>query len=149
MGEEKRQYTRFVLMQNLAKPLDLFIDPPLSETQSSVPAVLLDLSAGGMGLLTFATIKTETKVKIKINLPGLKTNNIDGKIVWSVEKGESCRLGLLFTKIEPHDFDNIKHIAEDYADCETKLSLGVRDVCFKDCRYHPLCTKPVKAIIKR
>lgn len=144
MKLERRKYVRFPVMKDIAQPIDLFFE----SSPEPVPAVLLDLSAGGCGLLTFVPIEVGTNIQAKINLPGLKIENVKGKVIWTITKGTSWRLGIAFTEISKADFDKIKEISDDYKDCETKLSLGVTDVCFKECKYMPLCTKPIKISVK-
>lgn len=140
MKIERRKHVRFPIMKDIAKPVELFFE----QSATSVPAILLDLSAGGCGLLTFVPIEVGTIISATIDLPGLKINNVKGKVVWTLAKENSWRIGIAFTEISKSDFENITKISDDYANCETKLSLGVTDVCFAKCKYMPMCTKPVK-----
>lgn len=139
---EKRKHNRLPILHEMDEPIQIAID-----NKKSVPGVLVDLSAGGMSILAFASIPTGTEVNLSINVPGLKTDPLDGRVVWSIEKGEMWRTGIVFTKINPLDMRHINRLAFDSADCETKFKLGVTDICVEKCSYHPLCDKPVK--IKR
>jgi hypothetical protein len=109
-----------------------------------VPGVLVDLSAGGMSLIAFAPVTLGTEVSLSINLGAFKTMPLEGRVVWAISKGESWRVGIVFNKIDPIDFRHISRMALDDGDCDTKLSLGVTDVCFEKCAYFALCQKKVK-----
>ncbi|MDI6640690.1 MAG: PilZ domain-containing protein [Elusimicrobiota bacterium] len=140
MKLERRKYVRFPVMKDLAKQIELYFEP----SETPMPAILLDLSAGGCSLLTFVPIEVGTKIQARIDLPGLKINNVKGKIIWTLNKENSWRIGIAFTEINKSDFEKIKNMSDDYADCEIKLSLGVTDVCFPECKFMPMCTKSVK-----
>ncbi|MBU2568220.1 MAG: PilZ domain-containing protein [Elusimicrobia bacterium] len=140
--KDRRQFRRFPVLKDIAKPVDLYFEP--SAVATPVPAVLLDISAGGIGILTFVPIEVGTSITSEIKLPGIHVKRVEGTVLWTLTKGNSWRVGIAFTKIEKDDFTNIKQLADDYIDCETKLSMGVTDVCFKDCHYRQMCSKDVK-----
>ena len=71
-ADEKRKHSRVPAIHNLAKPIEIIFDKP--KTVSSAPAVLVDLSPGGMGLLTFIPINKGTIVTAQIDFKGLKTS---------------------------------------------------------------------------
>ena len=139
-GHERRKHIRLPVMKNIAKPVELVF----GESNTPVPAVLLDLSAGGMGLLTFIPIKESSKICTKIDLPGLKTNTIEGKVMWDVSKENTFRIGISFTKIESSDFNHIEKMAEDFVACETKMLQAQKNICFQKCHYHAVCDKNIK-----
>ncbi|MFH1666028.1 MAG: PilZ domain-containing protein [Elusimicrobiota bacterium] len=139
-GNERRKHVRLPVMKNIAKPVELL----LGKSTTPAPAILLDLSAGGMGLLSFIPIKEGSKVCTKIDLPGLKTNTIEGKVMWDISKEETFRIGISFTKIEDHDFNHIEKMAEDFVKCETKIVQAEHNICFPKCRYHAVCDKSIK-----
>ncbi len=138
--QERRKYLRFPILKDIAKPLDLFFN----NSSVSVPAILLDLSVEGMGLLTFVPVEIGVKINADINLPGLKITNIEGKVIWSLTKGNSWRIGIAFTKINKLNFDKIKKMSEDYSECENRISVGTKNICFSNCSFFSLCTKSVK-----
>jgi c-di-GMP-binding flagellar brake protein YcgR len=122
------------------------MDEPIQIALSNkdIPGILVDLSAGGMAILTFTSIPVGTDVNLSVEIPGLKTQPIKGKVVWALAKGEMWRIGIVFSSIEPGDFRHINRMAFDCYDCETKLALGVADVCVEKCSYYPLCSKAPK-----
>ena len=103
--KERRQYLRFPVMKDLSRPVELVINKTKS-TITEMPGILVDLSCGGMGIITFMSVEVGTKIFTKIDLPGLNTNLVEGKIVWCLSKGNCYRLGIAFTKIDKKDFDN-------------------------------------------
>ncbi len=140
-ANERRKHVRFPVMKNIAKPVELMI----GESTVPVPAILMDLSLGGMGLLTLVSIKTGTKLATKINLPGFQTNSIDCRIVWDVCKESTFRIGINFVKLENTDFKKIETMSRDYADCETRIAGTEKHVCKTECHYKPLCEKKQKS----
>lgn len=136
--QEKRKYSRLPVLHEMDEPIKIAL------SDKSIPGILVDLSAGGMSMLTFTQIPTGTEINLSIVVPGLKTQIIGGRVVWSICKGEMWRMGIAFTKLDPIDFRRINRMAFDCADCDTKLALGVTDVCVEKCSYFELCTKKVK-----
>jgi len=138
MMEERRKFKRSPVIHEMDEAIELGFKDEM------VPGLLVDLSGGGMSLLTYKALPLGTILNLSMELPGLKTHRLQGKIVWSVPKGEMWRVGITFNKIEASDLKHINKMAFDFADCETKLALGVKDVCFDKCSYFKLCPKPQK-----
>ncbi len=138
MHQEKRKHSRLPVLHEMDEPVQIALD------KKAIPGILVDLSAGGMALLTFTSIPVGTEINLSIDVPGIKTKWLLGKVVWARAKAEMWRIGIAFTKIDPSDFRHINRIAFDCADCDTKQALGVTDICFDKCAYFPLCDKPVK-----
>lgn len=136
--QEKRKHNRLPVLHEMDEPINIAFN------NKQVPGILVDLSAGGMALLTFASAPVGTDISLVIDIPGLKTHLLTGKVAWTISKGEMWRIGLSFTAIDPLDFRHINRMAFECADCDTKLALGVSDICFPKCTYFPLCQKPVK-----
>jgi len=138
--KERRAYFRFPVLKDLAKPVDLFFN----SSSVPVPAVLLDLSTNGMGLLTFVPVEIGVRINANITLPGLKISNIEGKVIWTLTKGDSWRIGINFTKIDKNASDKIKNMITDYTECENRIFSGIKDACVNNCSYFLLCSKSVK-----
>lgn len=141
--EERRKFKRSPVIHEMDEAIQIGLG------NENVPGLLVDLSAGGMSLLTFNSLPLGTPINLCIDLPGLKTHHLMGKVVWSVPKGEMWRVGITFNQIDPIDFRHINRMAFDFSDCETKLALGVKDVCFEKCSYIKMCRKPQKLHIKK
>ena len=138
MQHEKRRHNRLPVLHEMDEPIQISLNSTV------VPGILVDLSAGGMALLSFSSISVGTDVNLAIEVPGLKTQSLEGKVVWALAKGEMWRIGIVFTQIDPLDFRHINRMAFDCTDCDTKLTLGVTDICFEKCSYYNLCEKPIK-----
>ena len=138
MSQERRKFKRYPVIHEMDRPIQLTLEKDV------LPAVLVDLSAGGMALLTYASIPIGKEINIIIDFPGFKSHTLNGQVVWSLPKGEMFRVGIAFNKLDPVDFRHINRMAFDFTDCQTKLTLGVTDVCFKKCSYYSLCQKEVK-----
>jgi hypothetical protein len=138
---DKRRHKRFPVVKDLAEPVDLFLmDGPARE----VPAVMTNLSSGGMALVVFARVSGDTRLKIVLNVPGLEGLELEGRVAWTEPKGDTTVVGVQFLHLLPENVRRINRMAEDFQDCELKLSFGLKDVCFRQCHYWSLCQKPVK-----
>jgi hypothetical protein len=112
--------------------------------EKSVPGVILDLSADGISLLSFINIAVGSDICLSIDTPALKTNPLNGKVVWVSKKGDMWRIGIHILSINSLDSKKINRMAIEYNDCENKITLGVTDVCDKKCSYYKICAKPQK-----
>lgn len=139
LTRDRRRHMRFPVVTECVKPVEFKIFP--SETKESLPGIITQLSPGGMTMVAFSPIKVGTSLFLTINLPHLKINLLEGKVVRVEQKGESYCAGIHFLHIKPDNRARLNQMALDYADCELKLSFGVTDVCFKDCGFYPLCEK--------
>jgi hypothetical protein len=138
---DKRKHKRFPVLKDLAEPVDLVL---MEQPPRTVPAVLTNLSSGGMSLVVFAHVIGGAKLKIALDVPGLHAAELKGHVAWTSPKGDTTAIGVAADQM-PHELSSrINHMAEDFGDCELKLSFGVKDVCFHACRYFELCAKPVK-----
>jgi hypothetical protein len=138
---EKRNHKRFPVLKDMAEPVDLFV---MDSGAREVPAVLTNLSAGGMALIVFAHVSGEAKLKLLLDVHGLEGIELQGRVAWTVPKGDTTGVGVKFEHMKSETVDKINAMAEDFQDCELKLSFGVKDVCFPKCAYFALCAKPVK-----
>lgn len=153
-GPERRSHHRFPLIKDLAEPVDLILmdappaekgaAPPKGGPSRDLPAVLTNLSAGGMSLLVFAHVSGDTRLKMVLNLPGLEGLELQGHVKWTSPKGDTTAIGVQFNHLSHEIVKRINHMAEAFQDCELKIAFGIKDVCFRACAYWPLCHKPVK-----
>ncbi|MBI3012221.1 MAG: PilZ domain-containing protein [Elusimicrobia bacterium] len=154
MIEDRRKDIRFPVMRNVGEPVELRFNH--NHKNVTLPGFILNLSAGGMKIVTLGHQVDElhegSHFVIDLKLPNLVSHNVEGKIV-RIKKGEKAKLhhsneewflGLLFTKIKPSDAHTINRMAEDWSVCETKLQMGLPDVCFRECAYWKLCEKSVR-----
>lgn len=152
-GEERRKHHRFPVVQGLIEPINLQFDivgdgknGKVSHSKSkSQPAILTNLSAGGMSLLIFVEPPHSHVFEMELGLPGLDHVPVEGKIVRVHTKGETFNVGIQFTKIAKKHQQYINDMAVDHLDCETRISLGLPEACVPGCRFHWLCHKPQKS----
>ncbi len=146
--EERRKHARLPILHGILEPVEItFSDIRLKrkdQASRSQPAILSDLSAGGLRLLTFLEPPHSKMFDIVLQLPGLEGIPVEGKITWVRGKGGVYMSGISFTKISKHSREKINILAEDYADCDTRLALKLPEVCNPDCKCHSLCNKPQK-----
>lgn len=112
-GPERRKYKR-LNVYHLGIPIQI----KYNNDDILIPGILLDISAGGVGILTFKKIDIGTTVNFTISLHNLSINNIKAKIVWVKEYKETYRMGLEFIKISEQDRQKIatyveQHLEED------------------------------------
>jgi hypothetical protein len=152
-GQERRKHHRFPVVEGLIEPIDLQIDIPKdgkhdkasNSTPKAQPAILTNLSAGGMSLLTFVEPPHAHVFDMKFELPGLNHVPVVGKVVRVHAKGETFNVGIQFIKIEKKQQQHINDMAVDHLDCETRISLNLPEACVPTCRFHWLCHKPQKS----
>jgi len=141
MKADKRQHRRFPVLKDIAEPVDLFL---MDESAREVPAVLTNLSAGGMSLVVFAPVSGKARLKITLDVHGFEGVELEGRVAWTTPKGDTTVVGVSFDHLAKNVVHKINGMADHYQDCEVKLSFGVKDVCFRECLYWSLCTKNVK-----
>lgn len=140
-GAERRQHRRFSVVEGMIEPITL----EMSAAQKTQPAIMTDLSAGGMSLLVFCEPPHAKTFEMVLSIPGLERTPIEASIVRVHQKGETYSLGLSFVKIAKKVQDRIAAMADDNADCETRVALRLPEACVPDCKFHSLCAKSVKA----
>ncbi|MDR1940951.1 MAG: PilZ domain-containing protein [Endomicrobium sp.] len=133
---EKRKHHRLPVIKQFGEPVIMQIG------KESVPGIILDLSADGISMMTYANLSVGTEICLSIDIAGIKTNPMNGKVVWSVQKGEMWRTGIHISSINSLDSKHINRMAIDFNDCENKILLGVPDVCVEKCSYYRICQKP-------
>ncbi len=142
MGKEKRKYRRFPTISMIKEIM--ISSMQLRVKSKTVPAIMFNLSAGGIAIITFVPIPKDTLISLKFNLGGLKLDDVQGKVVRAEGKGNTYLAAIAFTKIKESTKKKIKEMADDFDRCETKILLGEKNVCFRSCRYYNLCTKNIK-----
>ena len=142
-GAERRVHRRFSVVEGMVEPITLELSA--DKSGKSQPAIMTDLSAGGMSLLMFMEPPHAKRFDMVLAIPGLDRVPIEASVVRVLQKGETYNVGLTFTKIAKKLQDRISQMADDNADCETRVSLRLPEACVRDCSFHALCAKTVKA----
>mgnify|MGYP001594745590 CR=1 FL=1 len=150
-GADRRKHPRFTVVRGMVEPITVNFDLPGKRDKNSPkraprnqPALLTDLSAGGMSLILFLEPPKSKRLDMVINIPGLDAVPIEGKIVRVSQKGETFRVGIAFTKISKKHQVQIDEMAQNNMDCDTRVELNLPDACIDDCGFHSLCAKPQK-----
>lgn len=150
---ERRAHRRLAVVSDLVEPIVLTYAPDKKDKKDSAvpkhlrtqPAVLTNLSAGGMQLITFLAPPHAKQFKMTLTIPGLDNLPVTGRVVRVTKKGETFSVGIAFTKIAKKFQRQISRMAEDDGDCNTRLSLGLPEACVPTCSFNALCNKSQKA----
>ena len=143
-GAERRQHRRFQVIDGMIEPITLEMEGP-DATTKKVPAIMTDLSAGGMSLLMFVEPPHAKSFQMTLSLPGLEGVPIQASVARVHQKGETYSVGLSFVKITREAQKSIEKMAEDSADCETRTALRLPDACGPDCPFHSMFSPKAKA----
>jgi hypothetical protein len=142
---ERRQHARLPVVEGMIEPITVQFDkghdaqPAQAQNQ---PAILTNLSAGGMSLLMFLEPPHAKRLDMVLSIPGLEGVTISGKVVRVHQRGPTYNVGISFTHISKKHQDQISRMAEDHGDCETRIGLKLPEVCVETCTFHALCAKP-------
>ncbi|MFH1723510.1 MAG: PilZ domain-containing protein [Elusimicrobiota bacterium] len=158
---ERRRHPRVAVVSDLVEPIVLRYAPDIQDKRKSKddaksaavvpkhlrtqPAILTNLSEGGMSLVTFLAPPHAKIFKMTLTIPGLDQVPVEGKVVRVQKKGETFVVGIQFTKIAMKYRKKIAQMADDDIDCKTRISLGLPEACVPKCSFHLLCTKTQKA----
>ena len=141
--KEKREYLRLPIIHQIGEPIDMMVDGKLSQ------GVILDLSAGGMMVLGYANIIVNSEIRIIIDIKDLKTKSITGKAIWTKAEANMYKTGIKFVEIDPVDFIHINRMGVDSSECDSKIAMGIKDVCFLKCNFYGSCDKVQKIKYKK
>lgn len=155
---ERRAFRRFPVMVHVAKPVEIRLDGAVE----GLPGVLVDLSAGGMSLVTFTSpagmpphpsaplraglqpLPQTSRYTFCLNLAGTHRFQLPGRIIRAQRKGETYLVGIKFSAVHADWRQRLQQLADAYLDCEEKLAVGKQHVCFPECAYYALCEKSAK-----
>jgi len=127
---ERRKHPRLPLHVSVAKLVDFQCE---GLTQ---PAILVDLSAGGLSMICFSMPPMSQKVTFRLALPGLVNANVHGKVVRVHRKGETYRVAVEFTEFQSTWAHLVEKLVKSLASCEERWNQGDRAHCPKECAYH-------------
>ena len=139
---EKRKSKRFPVLYHLIKPV--LIRSQESKAGISSPAIMANLSAGGMALLTFSPLPVGKNILISFDLKDLKIDNVKSRVVRVENKEGSYILGVQFLNLKKELADVINKLADDFDSCETRILLGEKPICRKGCSYFEHCQRVAK-----
>jgi len=143
---ERRRHVRLPMLHGILEPVEIeFYTKDSAGRTRPQPAILADLSAGGMRLITFLEPPHSKELNIVLKLNGVTREiPLTGRISWVKEKGGVFMNGIAFAEISHDGKKCINDMAEDYVDCDTRAALKLPEVCVATCKAHGLCNKPQK-----
>ncbi len=138
---ERRKNPRVPVISNIVEPLDLsYVDEKDGKTHQ-IAAVLADLSASGMRIVSFLKAPVAGTMHIKMELPSIGKFEVDAKTAWVRQKGPVYTIGIEFTKIDSAVASKIMALANDFLDCNTRIMLRLPEVCVPNCKCQAICNK--------
>jgi hypothetical protein len=147
--DDRRRFQRFPVVEGMIEPITLSFNTAeegdaAATTSRNQPAILTNLSAGGMSLILFIEPPRTRKLDMILSIPGLAEVPVEGKVVRVLEKGQTFNVGIMFTKISKKHESKISQMAQDHIDCDTRVALKLPEACVPDCTFAALCAKPQK-----
>jgi hypothetical protein len=146
---ERRRATRFAVVEGMIEPITIDFagddkDADKGSQPRHQPAILTNLSSGGMSLILFLEPPRSKKLEMTLSIPGLDKVPVEGKVVRVLEKGQTFNVGIMFTKISKKHEAQIEKMAQEHIDCDTRIALKLPDACMPECTFAALCAKPQK-----
>lgn len=138
---EKRRHPRVPVISNIVEPIDLAFTDEKTGQQHEAAAVLADLSASGMRIVSFLKAPVAGSLKIKMELPFVGKFEVEARTAWVRQKGPIYTIGIEFMKISPAVVQKITTLANDFVDCNTRILLKLPEVCVSNCKCHDICNK--------
>ena len=144
MENERRRYRRIPAISVVKEAM---IESPELKMKREIPAIVFNLSAGGMALITFLSLPLNALISLNFNMDGLKLKDVEGKVVRVEGKKKTYLIVIAFTRIRDEVKSRINMMADAFDLCETRVLMGEEDVCSTECTYYELCSKPIKVVV--
>jgi len=145
--KERRKYKRFPTLSVL-KSIEL--SAPSLKMKESIPAIMFNLSGGGIAFITFCPFPLNSNILFNLDLGDIKLKNIKGKVVRMEEKKQTYLVGVQFLNLPQRDKKKIIKMADDYESCESRILHHENIICFpSSCSYYNLCNKKQKISLKQ
>ncbi len=139
-AHERRKHPRLPLHLSVAK----LVDFKCEGMEQALPAILVDLSAGGLSMIAFALPQMAKTVTFRLELPGLVNAQVHGKVVRAHRKGDTYQVAIAFTEFQEQWAHLVAKLVKAYNDCDERLAQGDRRFCEKVCGFFTLCQKEEK-----
>ena len=137
---EKRRHPRMPVISNLIEPVNLYYKTQEGKEVSLV-AILADLSASGMRMISFLGAPLADHFSISLQLPGTGKIEVEARLAWVKQRENVYTSGIEFTKMAEKDAKFISEMADDFNDCDTRILLKLPEVCVPNCKCHKICNK--------
>ena len=137
---EKRRHRRMPVISNLIEPVNLSYKTPEGK-ETALVAILADLSASGMRMISFLGAPLAETFSITLQRPGLHQMEIQARMAWAKQKDNVYTVGIEFTDMKPENAALISAMADDFNDCDTRILLRLPEVCVAGCKACRICNK--------
>lgn len=137
---EKRRHPRMSVISNLIEPVNLHYRTQDGK-ETSLVAILADLSASGMRMISFLGAPMADRFSISLQLPGTDKMEVEARMAWVKQRENVYTIGIEFTKMDPKDAKLISEMADDFNDCDTRMLLKLPEVCVGTCKCNKICNK--------
>ena len=128
------------VISNLIEPVNLHYKTEDGK-ETSLVAILADLSASGMRMISFLGAPLADRFSISLELPGTGKMEVEAKLAWVKQRENVYTIGIEFIKMEDKDVKLISEMADDFNDCDTRILLKLPEVCVANCKCHKICNK--------
>ena len=141
---ERRKHKRFSVVKRLSETVDIFLAPPDTGKETAIPGVIVDISAGGMRLITFAPIDPNSILSLNMDLPAIGKAEMDARVAWTRHKRGVYEIGMEFIKIPEEIHQRLEEMGRAFEECIASLSKGKNNTCGQECPCYILCDNPAK-----
>ena len=128
------------VISNLIEPVNLHYKTEDGK-ETSLVAILADLSASGMRMISFLGAPLADRFSISLQLPGTDKMEVEARLAWVKQRENVYTIGIEFTKMADKDAKVISEMADDFNDCDTRILLKLPEVCVPGCKCHKICNK--------
>lgn len=80
------------------------------EFDKPMELILLNISAGGLGILSEAEFETGTVLVLNVELEGINYERISARVMWGIKKGNMYRHGLEIINISGRLFSHLRKL---------------------------------------
>lgn len=93
---DRRRFQRFPVLEGMIEPITIALsgDSDSNKNPRNQPAILTNLSAGGLSLILFIEPPRSKKLDLVLSIPGLAEVPVEGKVVRVLEKGQTFNVGM-------------------------------------------------------
>ena len=141
---ERRKHKRFPVVKRLSEPVDIFLAPPGAGKETAIPGVIVDISAGGMRLITFAPIDANSTLSLNMDLPAIGRAEMDARVAWTQHKRGVYEIGMEFIKIPEEISRKLQQMGKAFEKCIANLANGKTNICSQKCPCYMICDNPAK-----
>ena len=143
MPLNKRKHARVPLNSGSIPPAKMTLYKPFYREPFDVE--VRDLSAGGMKILSPEVFPLYFDFGLELRLEGVQSVQAKGKAVHQIKTEKEYDIGIIFTEIDNSLQTMLVAMGQDHQACEDRIRRTEPNVCRKDCKFLPLCSKPQKS----